>query len=560
MASNQYWSLVEIPTLRGEILTSDNFPIATSQKAYLLYADLPKLKLLADKIAEKLAPILLPSYEELNLATSSADLEIISELKPAEEEKKENKEDFLKTVEKDLTEKLKIPDLVWLPLMHKISQEQKKAIEALDIKGLGFQDEEKRFYPEASMSAHLLGFVGKDESGQDNGYFGLEGYYNLELKGRPGLISQEKDAANRPILIGWSVDQEDKDGQTLALHLDRSVQFIVEEKLKEAIKKYRAKSGFVVVLDPQTGGILAMASLPAYEAKTYYKADKSLFKNPVVADTFEPGSTFKILVMAAAIDQGVVEPETKCDICDKPFKIDKYTIKTWNEEYHPDSTMTDVIKNSDNIGMVFVGQKLTLDHFWQYFKDFGLGEKTNIDLQEEIASPLKAKDKWNQVDLATASFGQGIAVTGIQMVRAVAAIANGGSLIEPHVVKKIISGEKTIEIKPKIIRQVIKPETARIITQMMVNAVEKGEARWTRVKGYKIAGKTGTAEIPIAGHYDKEKTIASFVGFAPADKPRFVMLVSLREPETSPWGSETAAPLFFNISKELLTYWGIQPN
>lgn len=546
LAWSQYRLQVEIPALRGEILASDGFPLAASQKAYLVYASLPHLNYSPEEIAEKLAPILTPSFKETGAATDSA----------SEDEEKE----LTQNVKKDLLEKLKNSDLVWVPLKHKLSGEEKEAIEKLKIQGLGFQEEEVRFYPEASMAANLLGFVGKDESGQDRGYFGLEGFYDLELKGRPGLIFQEKDAANNPILIGSFVNQEKRDGKSLVLYLDRTVQFIVEKRLKEAIKKYKAKSGFVVIMDPDTGGIIAMASYPTYDPKLYFKFDKSLFKNPIIADAYEPGSVFKIFIMAAAIDEGVVEPETKCDICDGPFKIDKYTIRTWNDKYYPDSTMTEVIQHSDNIGMVFVSQKLSLDSFWQYLRGFGFGEKTNIDLQEEVPALLKEKNKWSKIDLATASFGQGIAITGIQMVKAVAAIANGGNLLEPHVVKKIISGKKTIEIKPKVVRRVIKPETAKIIKEMMVNAVEKGEAKWTKLRGYKIAGKTGTAQIPISGHYDEEKTIASFIGFAPADKPRFVMLVSLREPTSSPWASETAAPLFFKITKDLLVYYGIQPD
>lgn len=546
LAWSQYRSLIEIPAFRGEILASDGFALAGSQKAYLAYASLPQLNRSPEEVADKLAPIFLSSFKESRPATDSAS--------------EDEEEQLIEEIRKDLLERLKNPDLVWVALRHKLSKEEKETIENLEIKGLGFKEEETRFYPEASMAAHLLGFTGKDESGQDKGYFGLEGFYDLELKGRPGLIFQERDATNNPILIGSFVNQEKKDGQTLILHLDRAVQFIVEKKLEEAIERFGAKSGSVIIMDPNTGGIIAMAAYPSYDPKFYFKFDKSLFKNPMGADTYEPGSTFKIFSMAAAIDEGAVKPETKCDICHEPFKIDKYTIKTWDEKYHPDSTMTEVIQHSDNLGMVFVSQKVSSDSFWQYLKSFGFGEKTDIDLQEEVTALLKPKNKWSQVDLATASFGQGIVVTGIQMVRAAAVIANGGKLIEPHVVKKIISSQKTIEIKPNVIRQVIKPETAEIIKEMMVNAVEKGEAKWTKISGYKVAGKTGTAQIPIAGHYDEEKTIASFIGFAPVDKPRFVMLVTLREPTSSPWGSETAAPLFFKIAKELLLYYGIQPD
>ncbi len=207
-----------------------------------------------------------------------------------------------------------------------------------------------------------------------------------------------------------------------------------------------------------------------------------------------------------------------------------------------------------------VGEKLGKVATLRTISDFGFGTPTGVDLEEEVSPLLRAKDSWLPIDLATTTFGQGIAVTPLQMVRAVAALANDGKLMEPKVVKKIVDPKgKTIEVKPKIIRNVIKPETAGQITEMMVAAVEYGEAKWAKPKGYRVAGKTGTAQIPVAGHYDEDKTIASFVGFAPADDPQFVMLVTLRELTSSPWGSETAAPLFFTIAKELFVYLGIPP-
>jgi len=302
-----------------------------------------------------------------------------------------------------------------------------------------------------------------------------------------------------------------------------------------------------------------MASLPNYDPAYYWKYDKSLFPNPVIASSYEPGSTFKVLVMAAAIDSGVVSPETRCDKCSGPRNISGYTIRTWNDKYFPNSTMTEIIQHSDNVGMVFVSEKLGKEKLLAYIKNFGFGKPTGIDLQEEVSPPLRPDSEWKPIDLATASFGQGIAVTPLQMVRAVGAIANKGKLVKPFVVKKIIGEDKEKEIPLPEGVQVIKASTAAIITEMMVNAVDNGEAKWAKPKGFRIAGKTGTAQIPVAGHYDEEKTIASFVGFAPADEPKFVMLVTLREPTSSPWGSETAAPLWFDIASELFTYFGILP-
>lgn len=516
-AESQHWTSFEVPASRGKILASDGFPLATNKESFLIFASLPDLADKADQIAQKLAPVLEP-----------ADPATMSGL---------------------ITERLGRQDLVWVPLKHKISGQTKEAVESLQIKGLGFEEEPQRDYPEGSVAAQLLGFVGADINGQDKGYFGLEGYYDLELKGQAGILRREKDALGRPILVGEAKEEERQDGRDLLTTIDRVAQFTAEKKLQEGIRRYGAKSGSVVIMAPQTGAILAMASFPGKG-----------FPNPVVAAGFEPGSIFKVLVMAAALNEGVVTPETRCDHCDGPRVISGETIKTWDDKYPADPTMTEVIQQSNNVGMVYAAEKLGKDKLISYLQNFGLNRPTGIDLQDEAAPKFRPSSSWREIDLATASFGQGIAVTPIQMLKAVGVIANQGQLMRPFVVKKVISGTGETEIKPQEEKKAISAATARVMTEIMVNAVDKGEAKWAKPKGFRIAGKTGTAQIPLAGHYDAEKTIASFVGFAPADDPQFVMLVTLVEPTSSPWGSETAAPLWFDIAGELLTYWGILPS
>ena len=528
MAESQHWVSFEIPAKRGEILAKDGSPLAANQEAFLLFASLSEIKDKTDKIIESLVPLL--GTEESATTTAM------------------------------LKERLERKDLVWVPLQHKISRETKEQIETLKLPGLGFEEEQKRSYPEGSSSAHLLGFVGSDINGLEKGYFGLEGYYDLELKGRPGILRREKDASGKPILIGEVKKEKQRDGRTLLTTIDRTIQFLIAEKLKEGLARYGAISGSVVVMEPQTGAILGMASLPDYDPENYFSFEKELYSNPVVASSYEPGSTFKVLVMAAALNESVVKPETRCDQCSGPRVISDYTIKTWNEKYFPESTMTEVIQHSDNIGMVFVGEKLGKEKMVDYLERYGLGKPTGIDLEDESSPSLRSAEDWKQIDLATTSFGQGIALTPIQMVRAVAVLANKGHLVTPFLVQRVMTETGEVEIKSKQTEPILKSSTAMIMTEMMVNAVENGEAKWAKPKGYRIAGKTGTAQIPLAGHYDKEKTIASFVGFAPADDPKFVMLVTLREPSSSPWGAETAAPLWFEIAKEIFTYYGIQPN
>jgi len=239
----------------------------------------------------------------------------------------------------------------------------------------------------------------------------------------------------------------------------------------------------------------------------------------------------------------------------------EYKIRTWNDKYFTNPTMNDVIVHSDNTGMVFVGRKLGLKRMIDYLKKFGLGQPSGIDLQGETTGYIRSEKSWRPIDLATASFGQGISATPIQLISAVNSVANGGKLMQPYVVSEIITEDgKKIVIKPEVRNRTISQAAAKMITSMMVDAVENGEAKWTKVKNYKIAGKTGTAQIPVAGHYDPNQTIASFVGFFPADNPRVTMLILINRPKTSIYGSETAAPIFFNIARDIIKYYNLPPN
>lgn len=543
-AEKQYGQRNIITPLRGEIRASDNIPLVTNQTAYLVYANPKQMKVPPEAFAKRLAPIFLEDNVRHKESSESYQLE---------------KEELKKEIEK-IEKPFFNTKLEWIALRHKVEKPSVEKIKSLNIEGLNFQEETKRFYSEGSMAAHLLGFVGSDTNGEDKGYFGLEGFYDHELKGRAGSIIAEKDARGIPIILGGVTMLEPKNGRNIILHLDRAVQFIVEKKLREGIDKYGAKGGSVAIMDSKTGGIIAMSNFPSYKEEDWQRYESQLYRNPFVADTFEPGSVFKTIIMAGALNENAVKPETVCDRCAGPRTIGDFTIRTWNNKYYPKTTMIEILEHSDNIGMIFVGEKLGSEKIVSYLQKFGLGEPTGIDLEEETAIPLRPKKQWKEIDLATVTFGQGIAVTGIQMLNAVTAIASGGKLFEPHVVTRIQNEDGIlIDIKPKMIRQVIKPEIAKVLTEMMVNAVDKGEARFAKPKGYRIAGKTGTAQIPIAGHYESTKTIASFVGFAPADDPKFVMITILREPTSSPWGSETAAPLFFDIAKELFTYYKIAP-
>lgn len=534
---------------RGSVLFSDGTTLASNQPVFLIFA-LPKLIKDKNIFAKLLA-------DEFWTEDHKADIEKVEE----SEAKKE------KQVTADSIYKMISKDLFWVSLGRRVGVEEKSTVEKLNLVGIGFEPITARFYPEGSSSAHLLGFVGSDMYGAQTGYFGLEGFYNGELKGRDGLLQQERDAKGAPILIGDFLARESIPGKTLILNIDRTIQHIVEEKLQDGLVKYGAKGVGAIVMDPKNGNILAMASFPGYEPINPGSYPKENFKNPLIADSYEPGSTFKVLVMASALNENLLTQDTICNICDGPVSLGGYTIRTWDNHYRPNLSMTDVIVHSDNTGMVFVSQKLGLNKLFSYIQNFGFGKPTSIDLQDEESSDLREKRDWKDIDVATASFGQGIAVTAMQMVKAVGAIANSGKMMEPHIVKSIEESDgtlfgtrtKTYQIQPRTVGQPISTETAKKVTAMMVKAVDEGEAKFYKVKGYKVAGKTGTAQIPVAGHYDLSKTIASFIGFAPADDPRFIMLIRYSEPSASIFGAETAAPTFFDIAKQLFLYFNIPP-
>ncbi|MBI2033136.1 MAG: penicillin-binding protein 2 [Candidatus Levybacteria bacterium] len=398
LGKSQYGTVITLSAKRGEIKTSDGFPIATNKLSYLLYANPKEIK------EKEKTTLLLSDLLQQDRASISAQLE---------------------------------KDKFWVPIKRGVDEKVKEKIEQMHFPGVGFEEESVRFYPESSMAAQLLGFVGKDELGEDKGYFGLEGYYDRQLKGRTITTIQIRDALGRPIVSRRNDNIREKSGRSLVLSIDRAIQYTVEKKLEEGIIKYGAVGGMVGVIDPKSGNILALANYPSFDQRNYQEYDGSLYKNPFITNVYEPGSTFKALVMASGIDSKTVKPDTKCPICAKPIEIGGYEIRTWNNKYRENSSMIEVIQHSDNTGMVYVVKSMGLDKTLSYFHKFGIGDATGIDLQGEIAPGLRQRDEWYPIDLATAGFGQGISVTPIGLLSGFSAIANGGYRMEPHVVSKI---------------------------------------------------------------------------------------------------------------------------
>ncbi|MEK7110134.1 MAG: penicillin-binding protein 2 [Patescibacteria group bacterium] len=506
--------------VRGKIYDQKNQSLVLNQNSYQLYIEPKKVK---DK--EELLQLLSKSLE-VEEASISAKLDMSKD---------------------------------WVAISGGLTQEQKDKIDRLNLKGIGFDYQTKRFYPEASLSAHILGFLGKDNQGEDIGYLGLEGFYNRDLRGLPGFLETERDILDRPILIGVQQRVEAENGRDLILTIDKNIQEISKKRLLEGLDKYEAKKGCVITVDPKTMAILSLVCLPDYDLEKYYLFNENFYKNLAISDLYEPGSVFKPLIVAAALEEKKIKPN---DIYNETGQVSvgEYNIKTWNDKYEGRISMTRILEKSSNVGMVYIGEKLGNKKIYNYLEKFGFGQNTNIDLEGEAGGYLKPKANWYPIDYATVTFGQGIAITPIQLIRAFASIINGGYLMKPYVVKKIISENKVTEIKPKIDRRVISQMTSDIIKKMLISTVENAEAKWDRPKGFSIGGKTGTAQVPIKGIYDTSKTIASFIGFAPADNPKFLTFVVLYEPKTSQWGSETAAPLFFEIVKDLIVYYNISPS
>ncbi|NCO11923.1 MAG: hypothetical protein COZ34_01765 [Candidatus Pacebacteria bacterium CG_4_10_14_3_um_filter_34_15] len=533
-AEDQYKRSETLTGNRGSIFTSDGFALATNKRVYTLFAQPHVIEDEPANISKLLMPYLLNELDEYKDATDSA-----------------TKEEIANNFEAQIKTRLEKKDSKWISLKANISEDTKKQIENLNIFALGFDPHLKRFYPEASMAAHLTGFVGKDESGDDIGYFGIEGALENELKARSTQNTVIADALGLQLSGQNSINESLIDGRDVTTTIRRDVQYLIEEEIELAVQKYGAKSGEVIVMDPKTGKVLGLAAYPDYSQAEFYKSDPQFHKNPSLSNLYEPGSTFKAVTVSAGIEEGVIEPDTICTNCDAPRRFGQYTIRTWNDVYNPEITITDAIAKSDNIAMIFVAEKLGIDKFKDYLHKFGVGEELKIDLQEDKSTPFP--DQWGDVKLATTSFGQGLVVNTMQVLRVFATIANGGVMMRPTIidnVKNPTTGEIIVN-QPIEERTVISKKTADTVTKMLISSAEHGEAQWTASKSYITAGKTGTSQVVTENGYDNEKTIASFVGFTPPENPKFVMITKLVEPTVSPWAAETAAPLWYKIANKL---------
>ncbi len=432
--------------------------------------------------------------------------------------------------------------------------------------GLSYAMTAYRFYPEGNIGSNLLGFTSYADE-EPRGKYGLEGFFDKELFGQYGSIKAERGAEKDVIIVNDREYKKPVDGSDLILTVNRSVQFRVCQTLNEAALRHGADGGSIIIMDPKTGAIIAMCSYPDFDPNNYDKVkDIKVFNNPAVFSQYEPGSVFKGITMAAALDQGKVTPETTYKDegqvmitgWPKPIKNSDFDIYGG----HGEVNMTTVLEKSLNTGAIFAMQQTGADVFADYVKKFGFGERTGIELLGEGSGDIRnlTVSKIKPIDAAVSSFGQGISVTPLQLITAYAAIANGGILMKPYIVKEIDHPDGTKEItQPKELRRVISEKAAVLLGGMLVNVVEEGHGQKAGVKGYYVAGKTGTAQVPRKDGrgYESSMHIGSFAGFAPADDPQFVMLVRIDNPRDVAWAESSAAPLFGKIAEFLLQYYQI---
>lgn len=530
LASDQHEIQSSLIPRRGTIYVRDRFdqslhPVAKDRDVWQIYA--------------------IPKQMKQSPSSTAATLASILNLPPEE-----------------LTARFTSPTATYMVVAKDVSMDLAYQVRDKKLSGVGIVQGLSRLYPERAMSGQLLGFTSNDDQGRRVGRYGLEGYFQETLAGKEGSLIAEKDAAGRRLAIGAANIVEAQDGDSVVLTIDRTIEYEACSKIQEAVQRYQADSGSVLILDAKTGAILAMCSAPDFVPGEFRTVDDiAVYNNPAIFYQYEPGSIFKPFTLAAGIEEGKISPQTTYTDPGEEV-IDGHTIHNSDLKAHGLQTMTEVLEKSLNTGTIFVQRLLGQDLFRRYVQQFGFGEKTGVQLQTETKGNISALQRKGKVFFATASYGQGISVTPLQIAAGYLALANGGDLMRPYIVSEIIHPDGQIQTtKPELVRQVISPRTSRLISAMMVSVVENGHGKQAGVPGYYVAGKTGTAQVSSSNGqgYLADQTIGSFAGYAPADHPRFVMLVKIDRPRTVQYAESSAAPIFGELAKFLLNYLQVPP-
>lgn len=526
LAANQHSILEDIFPQRGEIFLQDSgspYPVAVNKDSKMAYA-VPREMTDPTQVTRKLS-------EVLGLGES------------------------------DLQEKLSKPNDMYEVLKHRLSDDEVAKLNDLGLEGVHLSAESYRYYPAENLASQILGFVGWRDNGL-GGRYGIENYFDTKLSGHPGKLSQDKSNSGFWIPTGDKDIVPAENGDDLVLTIDHIIQYETEKVLKSAIAKFQAQRGTIIVMEPGTGRILSMASYPDFNPNKYQGEDMGSFRNLAVSDPYECGSIMKTITLASSIDAGKVSPDTTF-VDTGSVKEAGFTIQNANYKAYGRQTMTQVLDMSINTGAIFAQQELGNANFLDYLKRFGLGSTTGIDLPGESAGNISnLKNSRIDINFFTASFGQGITTTPLQMVTAYNALASGGKLMKPAIIEKVIHPDGTQEeIEPQEVRQAVTEKTADEVAMMLRSVVVNGEGKMANVPGYLIGGKTGTAQVASseAKGYQEGQNIGSFAGFAPVDNPRFTVLVRIDNPKGVNWAESSAAPTWGELMKFLLNYKNIQP-
>ncbi|MBI5555682.1 MAG: penicillin-binding protein 2 [Elusimicrobia bacterium] len=442
---------------------------------------------------------------------------------------------------------------VWIA--RKIETEQARAIKSLNLKGVDFVKESKRCYPDEQLANQLLGFVGID----NDGLTGIEKYYEEYIKGESSFLMQGKDGKGRSVLNDTETCYTSNNSNDLVLTIDKTIQYIAERELSAAWEQYGGRKAIIIVQRTKTGEILALAGRPTFSYSKITESSIEEMRIRAISDFYEPGSTFKVVTAAAALEEKVVKPEDRYFCENGSYKVGPTMIRDHEKEGW--LTFAQVIERSSNIGTAKVADKIGRDKLYYYAKIFGFGNLTGIDLPGETKGLLRLPKDWSSISLGRIAFGQEIGVTPLQILNAVNAVANDGVLLQPMMVKAIRNKKGTIikEYSPQIIRRVVSSDTARTLTEILKGVVERGTGSMAQVKGYDIAGKTGTAQKidPNIRKYSDSKYVASFVGYLPADNPAVSILVIIDEPKNIHWGGSVCAPVFANVARDIMRYLNV---
>lgn len=528
-AENQHSVYQKLFASRGEIklvdrLTLETTPVATNLKKYLVYAVPPDV-LNPTSTAETLSSVL---------------------TMPAT----------------DILPKFSNRDRKYVPIKKQLSDGEQQKIKDLKLPGIYLDSEDTRFYPEQNLLSQVLGFVGYNKDNQKVGLYGLERFFEKDLAGKNGQLIEEKDTSGAWIFGSRREMTPAQDGVNLVLSIDKTIQFQAQSVLKDAVTKHGADDGCIIVANPKTGAILAMANYPDFDPNSFGKVtDPYLFNNETVTGSYEPGSTFKAITMAAAIDAGKITPDTTYNDTFS-LTVDGYTIKNAEGQARGIQSMTQALDFSLNTGAIFAENQLGNRDFLKYVTTFGFGKKTGVELPEAAGNLDNLKGNIT-VNYDTASFGQGISVTPLQMIQAYAALANGGAMMKPFLVQsKIYPDGTTVNTEPIIVGQVVSTKSANTISAMLVDVVENGFGKKAAVAGYYLAGKTGTAQVPRKDGkpgYETDDNIGSFIGYGPVEDPQFVMLVRINHPRDVKFAESTAAPAWGTMAQFILNYLHIPP-